>query len=347
MSLVLPFKDWPAADRAMWAALRQPGGPFDDRGALAHLRETSVQTLAKRYGRWLEWLRRTDPTALDEPPSERVTLPRLKAWLEDLVHTRPMTRLMFVDGLLRVASAAAPEADWTRHRRVKAHLKHAAGRGDQARKAGRILSSRVLLEAGVRHAGPEAEGAATPLQQAIRQRDGTLVAFLAMIPIRRRALTGLRIGETLIVTADELVLALPGVLTKNDLPFEGGIAEPTAGLLRRYLEETRPFLMSRRHPQRHDWLWVGDDGRPLSYGWIGPKVAGITKRLTGKHIPPHFFRYAAATTLTHESPDAARMIGPLLGHTATGTAERHYIQARSIEVTGHYASVIRNLRRQR
>ena len=346
MSLILPYDQWPASDRTMWTALRKPGGPFDDRGALTDLRETSMETLQNRYGRWLEWLRRSDPAALEAPPAVRVTLPRLASWLEALAHTAPMSRLMFVDGVLRIASAAAPEADWTCHRRVKAKLQRAAARGDPARKAGRVLSSRMLLDAGRELAGPGAEAATTPLQRAVRHRNGTMVAFLAMIPIRRRAFAGLRIGKALIITPEVLILDLPGDLTKNRLPYEGHVGEPVAGLMRSYLEQTRPFLLARGE-QSHDWLWVGDRGQPLSYAWIGPKIAGITERLTGKRIPPHFFRDAAATTLAHESPEAARMIGPVLGHTATGTAERHYIQADSVEAARDYAAVVRELRGKR
>lgn len=344
MSLILPLEEWPAADHAMWAALRQQGGPFEDRGALAGLRETSVETLQNRYGRWLEWLRRTDPDALDEPPAARVTLPRLRGWLDALAHTAPMSQLMFVDGLLHVVTAAAPDADWSAHRRVKAHLKQAAGTGDPARKAGRVLSSRVLLQAAVALAGPEA--ATTPLQRAVRQRNGTMVAFLAMIPIRRRAFAGLKVGRSLIVCPDRLILALPGALTKSHRPLECDIADPAAGLLRAYLADTRPFLMARSK-QRHDLVWVMDDGRPFGENYLGTKIADITERLTGKRISPHLFRDAAATTLTRESPGAARLVGPVLGHSASGTAERHYIHARGIEAVRDYAAVIKRLKGKR
>ena len=233
MSLILPFDDWPEVDRAMWAALRQNGGPFDDRGALAGLRETSMETLQNRYGRWLEWLRRTEPAALGALPAARLTLPRLRAWLEALQHTAPMSRLMFVEGVLRVLTAATPEADWTAHRRVLAHLKHAAGRGDPARKAGRVLSSRVLLDAGVRHATTEADAATTPLRRASRRRNGTLVAFLAMMPMRRRALAGLTLGHSLLLDADRMTVALPEDLTKSGVPWEADVPEPAAELMRR------------------------------------------------------------------------------------------------------------------
>ena len=346
MSLTLPFARWPETDQQMWAALVQQGGPFDERGALADLRETSLDTLGNRYGRWLQWLRDCAPEALAEPPAQRASLIRLRGWLAALEHTAPMSQLMFVDGLLRVLTAAAPDADWSAHRRVKASLKRAAGSGDPTRKQGRILCTRVLLEAGLRHARLEADAATTPLMRARRQRNGAMVALLAMMPIRRRALAGLRIGRSFLVGAETLTIALPGDLTKTGLPWEADVPEPVAGLLRQYMTETRPFLLDRGG-QRHDILWVGDDGRPFDENHLGMKIAGITKELTGKRIPPHMFRDAAATTLARTSPEAARFVRPVLAHAGFGTAERHYVHARTIEAGRDYAAVIKTLRAKR
>ena len=145
----------------MWRALRRQCGPFDDPGALKHLRTTSAETLEKRHVRWLRWLHLHEPAALQEAPTARTMMPRLQVWLDGLAHTAPMSRLMFFDGLLRVMTAAAPEADWTAHRRVTSRLKRAAGRGDPARKAGRVLSTRVQLEVGEAHAGAEADAASS------------------------------------------------------------------------------------------------------------------------------------------------------------------------------------------
>lgn len=61
MSLTLPQTNWPSPDRTMWADLQKQGGPLDDRGALVHLRATSLQTLELRYARWLCWLTVKDP----------------------------------------------------------------------------------------------------------------------------------------------------------------------------------------------------------------------------------------------------------------------------------------------
>ena len=77
MSLVLPVSEWPAQDRAMWDALRMQGGPLDEHGALAHLRGTSLKTLAARYGRWLRWIATSAPEAVGMAPAQRATVTRL------------------------------------------------------------------------------------------------------------------------------------------------------------------------------------------------------------------------------------------------------------------------------
>jgi len=343
VSLILPLADWPANDRALWSRLLQAGSPFDDRGGLAHLRATSLETLQTRYGRWLCWLARTDTAALDEAPAQRATLPRLRAWLADLDHTAPMTRLMFVDGVLRVLRAAQPDTDWSTQRRLLAYLKRTAGRGDPARKQGRILSSRVLLEAGLRLAGPVADAVGNQLQRAEAQRNGTMVAVLAAMPIRRRAFAELTLGTSLIEQGGRLVIVLDEDLTKIGQPWEAAVPDVVADALRHYIGETRPFLMARRS-QRHERLWVDRKGRPYTPHALSVRVAETTLALTGQRIPPHLFRDAAATTLVRESPQDARLIRGVLGHASFETAERHYIQARTIEAGRDYAAVLRKLK---
>ena len=245
-----------------------------------------------------------------------------------------MTRLMFVDGLLRVVTAAAPELDWSGPRRVKAHLKRIAGRAIPRERQG------VSSQAGCcfRPASVMPSRKPTP-------RRPHIVALLALMPMRRRALAGLALGTSLIVRPDGFTVVLPEELTKTSLPWEADVPEPVAGLLRRYLAETRPFLAARGR-QCHDMLWVGDDGRPMSYAHIGPKISGITERLTGKRIPPHFLRDSAATTLARESPEAARLVRPVLAHASLGTAGRHYIHARSMEAGRVYARLLKDVREE-
>ncbi len=345
MSLVLPFKDWPETDRHLWDDLMRGGGPLDDRGAFAHLRNSSQHVLINHYGRWLAWILAAEPEALAIAPIDRPTMARLRRWLDDLAHTRPMSRLVFVGTVLRLLMKVAPEQDWTAHRRLKAALKRAAGSGDQSRKLGRILSSTVLFDSAVRHATQGAEAATTSLQAFKRRRDGTMVALLTLVPMRCRAFVHLELGASILVREDRIVISLPGDLAKNGLPWSCTVPDILLPLLRHYIEEVRPWFL-QRGTARHDILWVGDRGTPFVENYFGMKISNVTEALTGVRVSPHLFRDAAATTLARTSTDAARLIRPVLAHTSGGTAERHYIHASSIEAGRNYADVISRLKRK-
>jgi integrase/recombinase XerD len=324
----------------MWEALRTIGGPLDDRGALVHLRETTCKSLIARYARWMKWLTTADVDAILLPPTERATLARLQAWLETLAHTKPLTRLAFVEAVLRILRAAAPEHDWTLQNRLLGALKQAARHIDPARKSGRILSSTFLLELGLAHANASTQN---QLQRLIRHRDGTMIALLAVLPMRRRSFCELSLGQSIHVSDAEILISLSEDLTKTGVSWEAAVAPQVEPLLRRYIEVVRPSLIARGH-QRHDILWVGKKGEIIGQDYIGTRIGNLTLKLTGKRVPPHFFRDAAATTLSRMSPESARLIRPVLAHFGFRTAERHYIHAQTIDAGRNYASLIKRLK---
>ncbi len=115
----------------------------------------------------------------------------------------------------------------------------------------------------------------------------------------------------------------------------------------RYLNEVRPWLMARSGA-RHDQLWVDNHGHPYRDRLLsGGRSREYDLRLTGVRVPPHFFRDAAATTLARHSPNAARLIRPVLAHSSFKTAERHYNHAQGIEAGRDYAAVIARMKRER
>jgi integrase len=330
----------------MWDALRKEAGPLDDSGALAHLRQTSVTTLEVRYARWIKWLATTDPDALTQPPATRATLPRLQRWLNALAHTKPMSQLMFIDGVLRVLRATDPDLDWTMQLRLLKGLKREADRGDPARKRGRVLSSAVLLKVGLTHANPDADAVPSSLKRMICQRDGMMIALLALLPMRRRSFCELSLGQSVHMTDDGILISLSEDMTKTGVPWEADVPSQIEPALRRYIAEVRPTLLARGGA-RHDVLWVGKRGEIMGQNSIGSRIGDVTLKLTGKRIPPHFFRDAAATTLARLSPESARLIRPVLAHSGFQTAERHYILAQTIEAGRDYAAVVRRLKKGR
>lgn len=343
MSLVLPRGEWPDADRTMWEALLKQAGPLDDRGALAHLRETSLASLETSYARWMQWLKKSDPDAVAVSPTDRATPPRLQSWLEALEQTKPMSRLKFIYGVLRVLQAADPDHDWTLQQRLLAGVKRAAGRGDPTRKQGRILSSEVLLKAGLSLAETRAEVVPNELKRMICQRDGIMIALLAVLPMRRRAFCELAIGQSIHVSDDKILISLSEDMTKTGVPWDAAIPPQIEASLRRYIFKVRPTLLARGK-QTHNILWVGKKGEVLTQNYIGSRIGNLTLKLTGKRVPPQLFRDAAATTLARISPESARLIRPVLAHSGFQTAERHYIHAQTIEAGRDYAALLKRLK---
>ena len=67
----------------------------------------------------------------------------------------------------------------------------------------------------------------------------------------------------------------------------------------------------------------------------------------GQYCSAHLFRDAAATTLARISPESARLIRPVLAHSGSRTAERHYIHAQTIEAGRDYVAVVQRLKKGR
>lgn len=345
MSLYLPLQEWPLSDQQMWRSLVVDGGPLDDRGPFSDLCETSLDLALRCYGRWLRWLDQTDPKALAEAPSTRASSTRLMGWIDDLSSIRPSSRLILLTKTLRVLTAAAPDLNWEGQQRIRSNLNRSAGSGDRSRKAGRIFDSSVLFNAGLRHATVDVGSATTWHEAMKRVRNGTIIALLALMPMRRHAFANLTLGESLLINGDKVTVVLASQLTKNKRAWEAEVPAQVLPLLHRYLDEARPWFLGRGG-LRHEMVWVGDDGRQFRENYFGMKIAGITTELIGVRVPPHFFRDAAATTLADNTAKGPGLIRPVLAHSNFQTAERHYINAGTIEAGRNHARLLANLKRR-
>ncbi|WP_417463043.1 hypothetical protein [Kordiimonas sp.] len=304
MSLVLPLAEWPETDKAMWEALFLEGNPLDDQGPLAHYRSTSRHTLEMRYGRWLKWLADHEFETLDLAPARRASVERLRRWLSALSHTMPISQWAFLDGVLRILRAAEPDFPREDQHRLVGALKSAAGRHRSRRKEGRILSSAVLLEAGRCLAMEVAPQNSSLIFGTTDLRDGAMIAFLALMPIRLRALANLRLNESIFISSDSITVALPAELTKTGVPWEAEVAEQVVPILRKYLNEGRPLLQARS-PGNDPHFWLGRHGRRLSMGAFRPQLVKQTERMTGvcvsvriffetprpRHLPGHHLQH--------------------------------------------------------
>lgn len=338
MGAVTPLEHWPENDRAAFTALFTEGGLLDDRGPLAHWKGVSRKLMQRQYGLWVHWVSCTEPNALHFDPVVRATSERLRSWLKSVDHLAPATLLGYIDAVLRLCRSIEPDHDWSRHRAILASLQRTKVRHGSPRKVGRIMSSDVLFEIGLQLAR-ENEGPITHPYQAVKLRDGAMICLLALMPMRRRALSQLALGRSFHVEPGQITICLDGSMTKNGQSWEAVVPNAARDVLETYLNIGRPVLAARGSGD-HLNVWLGKHGAPMNIGQFTRAIGNRSKQRLGVDIPPHFYRDAAATTLARASPSSARMIKPVLGHRTTRIAEGHYIQADTISAGHQLASAL-------
>jgi len=344
MGTSLLLHHWPDADRNAFTALFAEGGLLDDQGPLAHWRAPSREAMKRQYGYWLGWVTQAEPEALVVDPVARATPQRLRAWLASMEGLAPATLLGRAGTVVRLCRSIDPDRRWTAHQAILSGLHRAAKHRGSPRKTGRILSSDVLFDAGARLVR-ENEGPITHPDQAVRLRDGAVICLLALMPMRRRALSELALGTSLYVEGEQMMVCLDGAMTKNGQPWEATVPDMLREMLAIYLQVGRPALAARGSGN-HDALWLGRNGVPVSVNQFTRAIQIRTKSLIGVRVSPHLFRDAAATTLARASSSSARMIKPILGHSTTRIAEGHYIQADTVAAGRRLATALDDLRKE-
>jgi integrase len=233
--------------------------------------------------------------------------------------------------------------DWEVQFRLRRAVEREAARSGSTRKVGRVKSTAALLDAALELAGDSADAASTELEAAKRRRDGTMIAVLALMPMRLRAFATLELEQSVFIHSDRIDISLSGDMMKAGVPWEATVPTAITPLLRRYIHEVRPYFLARGDAQ-HSMLWTDSKGKPLEPGYLAHRIGQATQALVGAWISPHLFRDAAATSLARLSPKDAQLVRPLLGHQSFGVAERHYIQASIIDAGRAYGTVIEQLR---
>ncbi|MBV0914218.1 site-specific integrase [Anianabacter salinae] len=344
MTQSLCFRNWPASDRDAFTALFAKGGLLEDQGALAHWCEASRTLMARQYGRWLGWVAQAEPDALVLAPAQRATPMRIRSWLSSMDHLAPATKLGHAGTVVRLCRSVAQDHDWRTHQAILADLHRATKRHGSPRKSGRIRSSNVLFEAGANLVA-EYSGPITHPDDAVRLRDGAIICLLALMPMRRRALSELALGSSLLVEDNQMTVCLDGSMTKNRQPWEAIVPDVLRDVLATYLHWGRSMLLARGSSDQ-DAVWLGREGLPLGINQFTRAIQNRTRQLLGVAISPHLFRDAAATTLARHDPSSARLIKSILGHSTERVAEGHYIRADTIAAGRGLACALDALRKE-
>jgi integrase/recombinase XerD len=338
--LHLPFADWPEIDRRTWNAAIENDDPFDD-GPGARLAKRTLHKYWMGWRRFLGFLTITEPDALEKKPFERLTRERVRGFVEHLRETNtPHSVAIQMDSLYGAAQTLMPDKQWTWLRNIKMRLYSAAPRGTTARP---VITSVQLVDLGTTLMEESEIPADQPIRMAdaVRYRDGLIIALWAHVPLRHKNFADIEIGRNLIKEEDSWVIVIPPEETKTktyiDFQIPASLRDPFSA----YLKRVRPRML--RQPGCKS-LWVSPKGGPLSYSAMGPVVTRHTTERLGIRITPHDVRDAAATMWAIAAPEHVGISRDLLAHADLRTTTKYYNRAKGIEASRAHGRVIAQLR---
>lgn len=324
----LPFVEWPPEIRHRWDAAFVEGDILDDDGPGAHLRPASRVALKSACGRFLRYLhlegrelnagspqKNINPTLLASYVSYRRENCSDRSVAIDLHHLRLALRLIF------------PGVDWTW---LLNATKRIAQQAKPAPPKHHLITSERLYLLGLELMDQAIEmvdaSAVVSKECAFQYRDGLIILLLAVIPLRRRTLTALRVGEQLVRSGNLWALDIPAEDTKTAEPIEFLMSETLSSRIDLYLEKFRGRIP---RANTHDGLWVSNKGYPMDDGTIYDMVRRRTREAFGFGVNLHRFRHAALTFWSIHDPKNIRGGKDLLGHRSFGTTEKFYIITQS------------------
>jgi integrase len=344
--LHLPVGQWPVVDQRLWAdAMSHNDDPFEDAPG-ARLAEATRQKHKFCWRRFLGFLAICEPSALGADPSERLTIERVRRYVSHLAETNASISVASqIDGLYQTARMMMPRQDWSWLKRVKARLYAAAPAGGRAKP---VITSVQLIDLGqqLMDENLPTRSTAFRMADAIRYRDGLMIALLGFIPaLRRKNLGALEIGRHLVREGDGWFVVVPRTETKTkSSAIDVAIPELLIPYLAVYLDVVRPRML--RQPTCNA-LWVSPSGAALTYSAIWLIFARHTTRRLGIRIAPHDARDAGATTWAIAAPAQIAVARDLLGHSDLRTTTRHYNRARGIEASRAYAQIIKRVHKNK
>jgi integrase/recombinase XerD len=323
----LPFEDWPAEDRIRWESAFKTGDRFDESGPGAHLAESTRRVQRESYARFLGFISTHHQHLMHLPPDtriDRLLVADYVAWRRkscgdvtvaiDLDHLRGALKLICLgvdwSWLLTITKRIAAAAP-------RRHPKYHLVTSDRLYALGLELMDCAITDADAKHISKA---------HAFQYRDGLIIAFLALIPVRSRTLVAMRIGSHLVKTGGLWGLDIPAADTKNKRPLDYPISRELSARIDLYLDRFR-----RRMPgaEKHTALWASNQGRPMCAMAIYQAVRNRTRKAFGFAVNLHRFRHAAASFWSIQDPANVRGAKDLLGQWSFGTTEKHYIMAQS------------------
>lgn len=327
--------EWPEQARLAWLLATQPGSRLKRGGRAAHLASVTQADLVRRYGQFLDHVRRKYGS-LPTYVQQTVTCNSVDTYIRELKSRVSSVTVHGSIAKLRVAAEIlSPEQNWRWLQEIENDL---ALDMRPASKFHRVVDTQDIVAAGMKHmAAGRAQRNRTRRAEVFR--NGLMITLLAVCPIRLRSFSGLAIGKNLIKFGDTWHIKLSATETKERRPDERPLPVFLSPLLDEYLRAHRPVFRYKGHE-----LWCGRTKTALKINTVARIVTSTTNQLLGKPISPHLFRTCAASTAYQYAGNTPHLASALLSHRAPEVTEQHYNRARAITFSKRYGALIDRLR---
>lgn len=339
--LLVRRDDWPALHQQLWQAGTDPRA-LDADGDPPHGSTLSEATRLNAMKGWCRFLATLPPgEARTGPPAAQVNPASIRAFLAALeaagnARTTIAARLWEVRTALTIM-CPGENFRWVTSpggASVRSHLQDPS-----PRRPAKVNNSLHLYDLGL-SLMDRADGEDNPRRRAVVFRNGLLVALFACRAPRLRTMAACRIGVHLVPGQAGYRLEFGKADLKRRRFLEYDLPAGLTVRIRRYVEVERPVLL---HGQRHDWLWVGRDGRRLNTEGI----SGMLRRLSaacGMDFSAHSFRHAMATMAALADPRNPAMASTILNNSAA-TVEKHYNMGRQVDAALEFQKAVDRQRR--
>lgn len=333
----LRIDEWPEADRQAWEEACRPSVRLKKGGTASHLAPVSQDDIARRYGRYLGFLKRTGRLDLNTPAASQVTLKNVETYMAEFEgNINSVTAWNCIYKLRRAAQLLSPATDFTWLIEIEKDLELLQ---EPRSKLNRFVYAEQIVKAGLTLILEAKDFKKTPVKRARVIRNGLMLALLAANPTRRKNFASLEIGKTFRKIEGQWWICISARATKTkQRPEERPVAIWLTPYIELYLEDARPIILnlSQKGTNR---LWVSSGG-PMSARDLGKLITQITQETLGIAISPHLFRTAGATTAADGQSDMQYFASALLGHTNPKIADEHYKRNSSLNVQNDYAQFI-------
>jgi integrase len=329
--------EWPSAEQSAWQDACRPSHRLKKGGSGSHLRVVSLEDYARRYGRFLAFLKRTGRLDPNAPAADQVTPANVEAYIIDFTSkVSSVAAWNNIYKLRRAAQLLSPGTDFTWLIEIEKDLELLQ---EPKSKFDRIVTTEQLAEAGLIRIIEAKELTHAEFKRARGIRNGLMVVLLALCPIRPKNFATLEIGKTLKQIRGRWWITLPGGATKMGKPEERPVAEWLNPYIDLYLNEARPVLLDGSQIDTNA-LWISSTGRPMTVKKVGSLITQITRETIGVGISPHLFRTADATTVAEACGDMPHLASALLGHSNPKITEEHYIRPSSLSAGNELAAIV-------